>query len=116
MKQRQFKKAERIKKTCDIKNLFKNGKRKCVFGARLFFMQNKRGVVRIAFALSRNFGSAVKRNRSKRFCREAFRSFKVHLCEGFDIVFFVYPVEKDSFGLRYDQFEKLCKEADLLKN
>lgn len=116
MKQWRFRKSERIKKTCDIKNLFKMGKKECVCGAKLFFTQNKQNCVRIAFTFSHNFGNAVERNLSKRFCRETFRSFKAHLYEGFDIIFFVYPVEKDSFRLRYGQFEKLCKKANLLKN
>lgn len=116
MKQRRFRKSERIKKTCDINRLFKKGKKEYIFGAKLFFTQNKRNIVRIAFVVSHNFGNAVERNLSKRFCREVFRSFKIRLYEGFDIIFFVYPVEKDSFRLRYGQFEKLCIKANLLKN
>ena len=116
MKPQQLKQSERIKKSCDITRLFKTGKKVVILGAKFFFARNEQCLVRIAFALSRNFGNAVERNRSKRFCRETFRLLKSHLYKGVDIVFFVYPVEKDSFALRYGQFEKLCKKAGLLKD
>ena len=116
MKLERLKKTERIKKTCDIKRLFKNGKIEIILGVKIFFARNEQNLVRAAFTFSRNFKNAVKRNRSKRFCRESFRLLKSHLYKGIDIVFFIYPVEKDSFGLRYRQFEKLCKKANLLKD
>ena len=110
------KKTDRIKKSYDIKNLFKNGKKVSICDAKIFFARNEQNFSRIAFTFPHNFGNAVKRNRSKRFSREVFRSFKTRLYEGFDIVFFVYPVEKESFELRCNQFEKLCKKANLLKS
>lgn len=112
---KRFKKTERIKKKYDIKKLFKTGEKVGVSGAKFFFARNKQNFNRIAFIFSHNFGSAVKRNRSKRFCREIFQILKTYLYEGFDIIFFVYPVENDSFLARYKQFEKLCKKAGLLK-
>lgn len=116
MKLGYLKKNERIKKSCDIKKIFENDNKICVWGAKIFFARNGRSVSRIACTFSRNFGNAVKRNRSKRFCREVFRFFKSRLYEGFDIVFFIYPIKKDSFILRYGQFEKLCELANLLKH
>ena len=116
MKSQQFKQSERIKKSCDIKRLFKTGKEAVILGAKFFFARNGQSLVRIAFVFSRNFENAVERNRSKRFCREAFRLLKAHLHKNVDIIFFVYPVKKDSFALRYGQFEKLCKKTGLLKD
>ena len=116
MKPQQLKQSERIKKSCDIKRLFRTGKKEVILGAKFFFARNEQCLIRIAFVLSRNFGNAVERNRSKRFCRESFRLLKSRIYKGVDIVFFVYPVEKDSFGLRYGQFEKLCKKTGLLND
>ena len=116
MKVERLKKSEKIKNSYDIRTLFKNGKKIIIPGAKFFFARNEQCLVRIAFVFSRNFGNAVKKNRSKRFCKEAFRLLKSRLYKGVDIVFFIYPVEKDLFALRYGQFEELCKKAGLLKN
>ena len=107
---------ERIKRGSEIKNLFKNGKRVSIAGAKLFYLPNNLEFNRIGFPLPRGFGNAVERNRAKRFSRETFRNLKSHLNTGYDILFLVYPpAEKDSFHSRCDQFQTLCKKAGLLK-
>ena len=113
---RRFVLEERIKRASEIKNLFKNGKRVSVDGAKLFFLPNNKEFNRIGFPLPRGFGNAVERNRAKRLSREAFRNLKSHLNTGFDILLLVYPqTEKTSFYSRCDQFLTLCKKAGLLK-
>lgn len=108
---------ERIKKSSDFKNLFKNGKRVSVVGAKLFYLDNNLGFNRIAFTLPRGFGNAVKRNREKRLGRETYRNLKSHLNTGYDILLLVYPsAEKTSFRTRCDQFMTLCKKAGIFKN
>ena len=107
---------ERIKRSSEIKNLFKNGKRVSIAGAKLFYLPNNLEFNRIGFPLPRGFGNAVERNRAKRFSRETFRNLKSHLNTGYDILFLVYPpAEKDSFHSRCDQFQQLIKKAGLLK-
>lgn len=107
---------ERIKRGSEIKNLFKNGKRVSIAGAKLFYLPNNLEFNRIGFPLPRGFGNAVERNRAKRFSRETFRNLKSHLNTGYDILFLVYPpAEKDSFHSRCDQFQQLIKKAGLLK-
>lgn len=107
---------ERIKRGSEIKNLFKNGKRVSIAGAKLFYLPNNLEFNRIGFPLPRGFGNAVERNRAKRFSRETFRNLKSHLNTGYDILFLVYPpAEKDSFYSRCDQFQQLIKKAGLLK-
>lgn len=107
---------ERIKNASEIKNLFKNGKRVSIYGAKLFFLPNGLKFNRIGFPLPRGFGNAVERNRAKRFSRETFRNLKSYLNTGYDMLFLVYPpAEKDSFHSRCDQFQTLCKKAGLLK-
>ncbi len=107
---------ERIKKASEIKNLFKNGKRVSIVGAKLFFLPNNLKFNRIGFPLPRGFGNAVERNRAKRFSRETFRNLKSYLNTGYDMLLLVYPpAENDSFHSRYDQFQTLCKKAGLFK-
>lgn len=114
---RRFTRIEHIKSAPEIKNLFKNGKKVSVFGAKLFFLPNELGFNRIAFPLPRGFGNAVERNRAKRFSREAYRILKAHLNTGFDMLLLVYPnSEKDSFSARCVQFRTLCEKAELIKD
>ena len=107
---------ERIKRSSEIKNLFKNGKRASVVGAKLFYLPNGLKFNRIGFPLPRGFGNAVARNRAKRYSREVFRNLKSHLNTGYDILLLIYPpAEKDSFHSRCEQFQTLCKKAGLFK-
>ncbi|WP_308687033.1 ribonuclease P protein component [uncultured Treponema sp.] len=107
---------ERIKRASEFKNLFKNGKRASVVGAKLFYLPNGLKFNRIGFPLPRGFGNAVERNRAKRFSREVFRNLKSHLNNGYDMLLLVYPpAEKDSFHSRCEQFQTLCKKAGLFK-
>lgn len=110
-----FKRVERIKSPAEIKNLFKNGGREGVKGAKLFFAKNGLGFNRIAFPLPRGYGNAVQRNASKRYSREAYRYYKTFLNTGYDILFLVYP-GNDSFNSRCVQFRTLCKKAGLIKD
>lgn len=112
-----FTRNERIKRSTDIKNLFKNGKKVSVNGAKLFYLPNNLQYNRIGFPLPRGFGNAVERNRSKRYSRETYRSLKAHLNTGFDMLLLVYPdAEHDSFHSRCAQFQSLCQKAGLLQD
>ena len=113
---RRFTRIEHMKSALEIKNLFKNGKKVSIYGAKLFFMPNNIGFNRIGFPLPRGYGNAVQRNRAKRFSREAFRILKAHLNTGFDMLLLVYPTsENDSFRSRCVQFRTLCEKAELIK-
>ena len=112
-----FSRVEHIKRSLDFKNLFKNGSRVSIAGAKLFFLPNELQFNRIGFPLPRGFGNAVQRNRAKRFSRESYRKLKTHLNTGFDILFLVYPnTETDSFHSRCEQFRTLFEKAGILKN
>ena len=116
MKSACFARKEHIKRLADFKNLFKNGKRTSIFGAKLFFLHNELGFNRIGFPLPRGFGNAVQRNRARRFSRETYRNFKACLNTGYDMLFLVYQhSEKDSFHTRLAQFRTLCEKAGLVK-
>ena len=114
LKTERFFRAERIKRSAEIRYLFKKGIKVSVSGAKLFFMSNGQSISRIAFPLSRGYGNAVCRNRSKRLSREVYRFYKSYLNTGYDILLLVYP-GNDSFNTRCDQFRTLCKKAGLIK-
>ena len=109
-----FPRKERIKKPIDFHNLFKNGKRVSISGAKLFFAENNSDINRIAFPIPRGYGNSVERNSSRRYSREAYLLTKTFLNIGYDILFFVYP-GNDSFSTRCVQFRTLCEKAGLIK-
>lgn len=111
-----FTREERVKRSGEIKHLFKNGNRVSIAGAKLFFLPNNLPFNRIGFPLPRGFGNAIQRNHSKRLSRESYRSLKAHLNTGYDMLLLVYPSsEKSSFHSRCAQFRTLCEKAGLIK-
>ena len=109
-----FTRKERIKSPVEFKNLFKNGKKASVSGAKIFYLENGLDSNRVGFPLPRGYGNAVQRNLSKRFSREVYRLLKTHLNTGYDILLLVYP-GNDSFSTRCVQFRTLLIKAGILK-
>ena len=114
LKTGRFTKYEHIKRPTDIRKLFKTGKKVSVAGAKLFYMLNDRNINRIGFSLPHGYGNAVERNKSKRYSRETYRTFKTYLNTGYDMLLLVYP-GNDSFHSRCVQFKTLCQKAGLFK-
>ena len=114
LKTGRFSCEEHMKRPADIQQLFKNGKRVSVNGAKLFYMLNDKNMNRIGFPLPRGYGNAVERNQSKRYSREVYRLLKSHLNTGYDMLLLVYP-GNNSFQSRWEQFRTLCQKAGLLK-
>lgn len=108
-----FSSHERVKKSSDIQNLFKKGRRVSVHGAKLFYLPNGTDTNRIAFTLPRGYGNAVERNRSNRLSREAYRYFKAFLNTGYDMILLVYP-GNDSFCTRCAQIRNLYLKAGII--
>ena len=114
LKTGRFTRNERVKRSEEIRNLFKNGKRITIHGAKLFLLPNNLEKNRIAFALPRNYGNAIKRNRCKRLSREAYRKLKAQLQTGFDMIFLVYP-GNDVYETRCAMLHSLVQKAGILK-
>jgi len=78
-----------MKENRDFRRLYAKGK-SCVHPALVsYVMKNRVGVTRVGITTSKKTGNAVKRNRSRRLIREAFRSLSERLGPGpgYDIVF-----------------------------
>lgn len=92
-----FRREERLKGRDAIREVFSKGRRIGCQGAKLFMLKNDLPCNRICFTFSRNYGTAVERNRAKRLGREAYRSLKPRLSEkarlegGYDLIFLAYP-------------------------
>lgn len=109
-----FTRLERVKRSSDIKKLFKNGNKVSTKGAKFFYLPNQLGINRIAFAIPRGYGNAVQRNKSKRISREIYRHFKMSMKLGYDMILLVYP-GYDDFYQRSAQFRSLCLKAGILQ-
>ena len=111
-----FKREERLKKRDDIRAVFGRGKRFSCRGAKLFVLQNNLPHNRICFTFPQGFGTAVQRNRARRLGREAYRSFKLRLDGGHDMVLLVYPEDAGAtFSLRVEQLGILLGKAGILQ-
>ena len=115
LKTGRFRREEHIKRPADIQKLFKSGKKVSIAGAKLFYMLNGRNINRIGFTLPRGYGNAVDRNKSKRYSRETYRTFKTYLNTGYDMLLLVYP-GNDSFHSRCELIRYLFMKANLIKS
>ena len=109
-----FRREEHLKKRNEIREVFGKGKRIGCRGAKLFVLKNKLPHNRICFTFPRGFGTAVERNRAKRFGREAYRNLKPRIRRGYDLILLVYPEDNAAFTGRVEQMKHLFARAGLL--
>ncbi|MDR1319398.1 MAG: ribonuclease P protein component [Treponema sp.] len=93
-----FRRRERLKGRNEIKAVFSRGKSFGCRGAKFFVRKNNLPYNRVCFTLSRKFGNAVERNRTRRLFREAYRHLRPQLLGGFDLILLVYPDAADPAG------------------
>jgi ribonuclease P protein component len=92
----------------------------------LFILKNGLSGNRLVITFGRKFGNAVKRNRTRRVSREAYRLLKSRLKTGFDFAVLVYPASqkravfksepasgKECLAVRLEQFQDLFNRAGL---
>ncbi len=85
---------KRIKKSKEIIEVFKKGKRRETSLFSLLYKKNNLGYDRLAVVVNKKFGSAVERNRARRRIREIFRLFRRD--KGYDIVVYLKPPAKEA--------------------
>lgn len=81
-----------------------------------YVLKNRRSAVRVGITTSRKTGNAVRRNRSRRLIREAFRSISRGVSPGYDLVFVARartPLVKSTDVRRV--MEQHLKSAGVLK-
>jgi ribonuclease P protein component len=81
-----FRKAQHLRRPADFHRVYD---RRCAVRAQwlsLYGCLNDLVQTRIGLSVSRKVGNAVKRNRLRRLCREAFRQVQQHLPIGIDFV------------------------------
>lgn len=78
--------AERVRSRNDFAALFRGGRRGGDKVVRVIVAPNGLGHPRVASAVPRRYGSAVRRNRLRRLYKEAFRHEKERLPAGYDIL------------------------------
>jgi ribonuclease P protein component len=117
MPDRRFRRRERLKKRADITRVFKKGRVISCTGIKLFFLPNQLSYNRIVITFARKYGNAVKRNRARRLCREAYRLMKEGLKTGYDLVLLSFPraaeAGRESFNESAGQLKTLFRKAGI---
>lgn len=76
-----------IKENRDFRRIYGKGKSYVSPVLVTYVMKNRNNTVRIGITTSKKTGNAVKRNRSRRIIREAFRLIAPEVKPGFDFIF-----------------------------
>jgi ribonuclease P protein component len=74
----------RVTRRNDVRRLFERGRRAGDRVLTLYGIRNGLAQARLGVAVSARHGGAVRRNRIKRLCREAFRLIRCRLPAGWD--------------------------------
>jgi ribonuclease P protein component len=77
---------ERVRSRSDFSALFRGGRRGGDDVVRVIVAKNGRPEARIAAAVQKRFGCAVRRNKLRRLYKEAFRLEKERMPAGYDVV------------------------------
>ncbi len=84
-------------------------------GLVLYYMPNQLDGCRVAFCVGKNFGNAVKRNRTRRRMREAFRSIQREIIGGYDLAWVARkPLIDMEFSLIIQQMISLMKKSGVI--
>lgn len=90
-------KLDRLRTRDDISRVFRDGRGVSCGALRVLSLANALGRRRLGVAVATRHGSAVRRNRLKRLCREAFRACRAELPDGRDYVMLPRPGAEHTF-------------------
>ena len=76
-----------LRKQKNFNSVYRRGSSKCDRYVVLLYRKNGLSYSRTAFVASKKVGNSVKRNRSRRLMREAYRLNKKEVAAGYDIIF-----------------------------
>ena len=76
-----------LRKQRDFSRVYKKGSSRGSRYVVILYKENGLGYTRTAFVASKKVGNAVTRNRARRLMKEAYRSLKGGVPEGWDIIF-----------------------------
>lgn len=94
-------KADRVKSRREFSRVFDEGRSARDATLRLHMLPNALGRSRLGVAVSVRHGKAVLRTRLRRLCREAFRTTRADLPDGYDYIMVPLPGHRFSVeGLR----------------
>ncbi len=110
-----FSRADRIKRPSEIRRLFRQGRTLADAELRVRILANSLSRRRLAVAVSKRHGGAVRRNRIKRLCRAAYRACRRELPDGVDYLLQPRPGAELSYDsicrVLRDVAGELAKEA-----
>jgi ribonuclease P protein component len=111
-----FPKCSRLLKSRDYKRVYQHGKKKVGQYLQIFYFPNGLDSTRFGISVGSRVGNAVKRNRLKRWIREAIRRNKETNRAGFDIV--VHPrlaIAINNSGSLQNEVQKLLSSLNSAK-
>ena len=97
-----FPKSERLLKTWEFKRVYIEGKKQTGKYLTIYVLNNQSSR-KVGISVSKKIGNAVKRNRTKRLIREAYRLNKYLLGKDMHLAIIAKPEIK---GLGYKEVEK----------
>jgi ribonuclease P protein component len=107
----------RLTKSNDIKRVRQLGKSYAHPLIVLIVLRNQRGTSRFAIIAGRSAGNAVKRNRAKRWIREAVRPLIPNIEPGWDILIVARrPITNANFEKIQSALYNLLHRAQLIKD
>lgn len=109
---RRFRPEDRILRSSDFDRIYRNGKRLTSAAFAIFVLPNEAGRSRLGLTVTRKFGGAVLRNRSKRVIREIFRNNRETFGDSLDYVVNVRaPAAGRDYALLERELLKLAARA-----
>lgn len=103
-----------LRKHKEFDDIKSNGSRVRLGGVLLFcYLANSYGALRVGWTVPSKVGTAVKRNRFKRWCREYFKSLNSQEKQlSFDVnIVFLNDVSKRDEELKYEEFKQLMQSG-----